>query len=52
MSNTAEILALTEEEIEEERNILCDTVLPLSPRETARDCDEVFAEVRAKYAKF
>ena len=26
--------------------------LPLSPRETARDCDEVFTEMREKYANF
>lgn len=52
MSDTAENLPLTKEEVEKERAILYKTILPLSPRETARDCDEVFAEVRAKYANF
>jgi hypothetical protein len=52
MPDVAESLPLTKEEIEKERAILQDAILPLSPRETARDCDEIFAEVRVKYAKF
>jgi len=52
MSDVAENLPLTKEEIEKERAILHETILPLSSRDTTRDCDEVFVEVRAKHAKF
>ena len=52
MSNLAENLPLTQKEIDEAEAYLYEQLLPLSPRETARDIDEVFEEVRAKYAKF
>ena len=52
MAGYVENLPLTQEEIDEAEAYLLEQILPLSPRETARDIDEVFEEVRAKYAKF
>jgi len=43
---------LTKKEIDEARKELHEALLPLSDPAKARPAEEVFAEVRAKYAKF
>jgi hypothetical protein len=55
--NTAKSLPITQESIERERAILHDAfefdpVKREQAKKEARDGDEVFAEVRAKYANF
>ena len=52
MSELAKNLPLTKEEIEEARKELHEALLPLSDHAKARPAEEVFVEVRAKYANF
>lgn len=52
MAGYVENLPLTEKEIDEAEEYLCEQLLPLGDRKTARPLDEVFKEVIAKYAKF